>query len=90
MTTKQKTRTEKFEGVVLSDRNTLAQLLAAKKLYDLNDVAPIVDRCVRYLRRLCADKKVDHHKLLGRYYMTPAETAALLVRVPKELTTPAE
>jgi len=80
---KTKTRTENFEGIVLSDRNTLAQLLAEHKLYDLKDVAPIVDRCVRYLRRLCAEKKVDHHKLLGRYYMTPAETAALLTRVPK-------
>ncbi len=79
-----KKRIENFEGVVLSDRTTLAQLLAAKKLYDMDGVAKITDLCVRYLRRLCAERKVDHHKLLGRYYMTPAEAAALLVRVPKE------
>jgi len=84
--TKKKIRTENFEGIVLSDRNTLAQLLADKKLYDLDGVAEIADLCVRYLRRLCAGKKVDHHKLLGRYYMTPEETAALLVRVPKNAT----
>ncbi len=78
-----KNRTENYEGIILSDRNTLASLLKAKKLYDMDGVAEITDLCVRYLRRLCAERKVDHHKLLGRYYMTPAECAALLVRVPK-------
>lgn len=77
-------RTESFEGIILSDRNTLASLLKAKKLYDLEGVAVITDLCVRYLRRLCALRKVDHHKLLGRYYMTPAETAALLTPVKKK------
>ena len=79
-----KKRAENFEGVVLSDRNTLARLLKEKKIYDLDGVANIVDLCVRYLRRLCAARAVDHHKLLGRYYMTPDECAALLVRVPKK------
>lgn len=76
-----KTRTENFEGIVLSDRNTLAQLLKEKKIYDMDGVSAIVDLCVRYLRRLCHLRKVDHHKLLGRYYMTPAEVASLLTPV---------
>lgn len=71
-------RKSEIEGIILSDRATIAQLLKEKKIYDMDSVAKIVDLCVRYLRRLCHEGKVDHHKLLGRYYMTPAEVAALL------------
>ena len=86
MSAKMKKRIENFEGVVLSDRNTLAQLLETNQLYDMDGVAEITDLCVRYLRRLCASRAVGHHKLLGRYNMTRAECAALLVRVPKTTT----
>jgi hypothetical protein len=51
------------------------------KLYDMDDVAEISGLHVRYVRQLCRENKVDHHKLLGRYYMTPAEAAALLTPV---------
>ena len=72
------TRLTVVDGYFISDRNTLAHLLRSKKLYDMEGVAEITGLCVRYLRRLCSEGKVDHHKLLGRYYMTPVETAALL------------
>lgn len=82
---KKKTRVEHFEnedGVVLLDsRNTVERLLKEKKLYDMDGVSEITGLCVRYLRRLCHLEKVDHHKLLGRYYMTPAEVANLLTPV---------
>ena len=81
-----KKRTENYEGLTLSSRNTLEKLLIEEKIYNMDGVANITGLCVRYLRRLCAESKVDHHKLLGRYYMTPAECAALLVRVPKTTT----
>lgn len=71
-------RKNEVNGVVLSDRDTLYKLIAAKQLYDLETVAEIAGYCVRYLRRLCHEGKIDHHKLLGRYYMTPAEVTALL------------
>lgn len=69
------------DGVLLDDRRTLEQLLKEKKLYDLESAAKIVGLCVRWLRRLCHDEKIGHHKLLGRYYMTPAEVAALLAPI---------
>ena len=78
---KTKTRTEDFEGAILSGRSTLARLLADKKIYDMPGAAKITGLCVRYLRRLCHEGKIGHHKLLGRYYMTPAEVAALLTPV---------
>lgn len=84
-----KKRTESYSdenGVALSDRNTLAHLLKTKKIYDMDGVAEITGLCVRYLRQLCHKGKVDHHKLLGRYYMTPAEAAALLTPVKKLAT----
>lgn len=83
MSSKKKIRAEDFNGVVLSDRNTLKNLLITRQLYDMEGVAKITDLCVRYLRSLCAEKKVDHHKLLGRYYMTPRECADLLTPVKK-------
>ena len=76
-------RTENFDGVVLSDRNTLARLLREKRLYDVDGIVEITGYCVRYVRQLCRQKKVDHHKLLGRYYMTPDEVADLLTPVKK-------
>lgn len=82
-----KKRIENFKGVQLTQRTNLQFLLQTKQLYDMDGVHEITGLCVRYLRRLCAGKKVGHHKLLGRYYMTPAEAAALLVRVPKEPAT---
>lgn len=77
------TRKTDLDGVELNDRDTLERLLKDKKIYDLDGVSKIADRCVRYLRRLCHEGKVDHHKLLGRYYMTPNEVAALLTPVKK-------
>jgi hypothetical protein len=84
MKTEPKKQATDLDGVQLSDRNTLAQLLKDEKLHDLGGVAKITGLCVRYLRRLCHEGKVDHHRLLGRYYMTPAEAAALLRPVAKK------
>lgn len=64
--------------VILDDRNTVARLLKRRALYDMKGVSEIVDRCPRWLRRLCHDKKIEHLKLLGRYYMTPGQVAALI------------
>ena len=72
------------EGVKLGDRATLDSLLKTKKLYDVDGIAEITGFCVRYVRQLCRTGRVSHHKLLGRYYMTPAEVAALLTPVPKK------
>ena len=74
-------RTTTLDGIELTDRNTLSKLLKAKKIYTLDKVAEIVDRCPRYLRKLCHAGVVDHHKLLGRYYMTPVEVANLMTPV---------
>lgn len=71
-----------FDGVVLDSRNTIAQLLKSKRLFDMNAVAKITTYDVRYLRRLCAAKKVDCYKFLGRYFMTPAQIGDLLVLSP--------
>lgn len=70
-----------LDGIILNDRNTLDQLLVEKKLYDMKSAARIVGFHYRYLRRLCHARKVDHHKLLGHYYMTPVEVAALLTPI---------
>ena len=78
------TRTTTYDGVVLTDRNTLAVLLKGKKIYDTEGIARITGYHVRYIRRLCANKTVDHHELLGRYYMTPDEVARLLHPVKGE------
>lgn len=69
------------EIVHLDGRATIAELLKAKKLYDLDGVSNITGLCVRYLRRLCHGehgKRIAHHRLLGRYYMTPVQVADLL------------
>lgn len=71
-------RTEEFESVKITSRTTLRILLAQRKLYDLAGAAKQAGLCVRYLRQLCHTRKIDHHRLLGRYYMTPVEVAALL------------
>lgn len=69
------------ETLLLDGRATLAQLLKEKKLYDLEGVSKITGLCVRYLRRLChgeRGRRIAHVRLLGRYYMTPAQVAELL------------
>lgn len=78
-----KSKPQEFEGVTLSDRTTLADLIKQGKLHDLDKVAEITGLCVRYLRRLChgsRGKKLPHYKLLGRYYMTPEQVSALLTK----------
>ncbi len=74
-------RNKTLNGVTLSERTGITELLRARKIYDMAAAAKITGRCVRWLRRLCHEGKVDHHKLLGRYYMTPQEVAALLTPV---------
>ncbi len=69
------------ETIMLDGRATIAQLLKDKKLYDLEGAAEITGLCVRYLRRLChgeRGRRIAHHRLLGRYYMTPQQVAALI------------
>lgn len=78
----QKTRHRKIEGKEVAKRVDLA----GKELHDLQAVAKMTGYCVRYLRQLCHRRKVDHHKLLGRYYMTPEEVAALVTPVKAEGT----
>lgn len=62
---------------------SIAARVKRKQLYDMAGVADVTGLCVRWLRRLCREGKVDHHKMLGRYYMTPREVADLLVPVKK-------
>lgn len=82
MKAKSKTRHRKIEG-----RDVVKRVdLAGKELHDLQAVAKMTGYCVRYLRQLCHRRKVDHHKLLGRYYMTPEEVAALVTPVKAEGT----
>lgn len=71
-------RKEDFEGVELTEQSTLDQLLKKKKLYDVVATAKIVGMNPRYIRRLCHAGAIDHHRLLGRYYLTPVEVANLL------------
>lgn len=85
MTTKSHTpykpKAFEFEGITFDGRDTLAQLLKDKRIYDLNRVSRITGLCVRYLRRLChgeRGRRIAHIRLLGRYYMTPAQVAELL------------
>ena len=70
------------ETLMLDGRATIAELLKKKKIYDLDGVSEITGLCVRYLRRLChgepKGRRIAHHRLLGRYYMTPQQVAALL------------
>jgi len=80
-----KPRALDVDGVILGDRHTLARLLRVKRIYDMADAASIAGLCVRYLRHLCHQEKIAHHKLLGRYYMTPAEIAALLTPVKAKI-----
>ena len=71
------------EGVELTHRSTLDSLLLSKKLYDMEGVSKITGYCVRYLRRLCHSKKIDHHRFLGRYYLTLPQIQSLLRPVKK-------
>ena len=80
-------RREEFLGVKLTNRNTLDTLVKQNRLYPLEKVSEITTYGVRYLRRLCHAKKIDHHRFLGRYYMTPAEVSALLQPVKKNTVT---
>ena len=68
---------------MLNRRNTLDKLLSGKKLFDIRASARITGYCERYVRQLCREKKINHQRILGRYYMTPADIADLLTPVVK-------
>lgn len=74
----------KKNEVVLTEKNNFEKLLKEKALFDMKQVAKITGYNYRYLRILCAGQKVDHHKFLGRYYMSPHEVASLLQPVKKK------
>ena len=64
--------------LTIDGTKTVRAMLAARQLYNLRGVAKATGYCVTYLRRLCHVRAVAHHRLLGRYYMTPAEVSALI------------
>lgn len=77
--------TKRIRSTTVDDKKVetmveLYYLIEQGKLFDLQEVARMVPggRCVRYLRRLCHAELVDHHKILGRYYMTREEIGALV------------
>ena len=70
--------------VKIENRENVNELLKRFALYDMKGAARITHYNVRYLRRLCHNKKVDHQRILGRYYMTAEDVAKLICPVAKE------
>jgi hypothetical protein len=69
-------------ALTLNRKTTLPSLRKGRFLHDLDEAATITGLCARYVRQLCRERKIEHYKIQGRYYISAAQVAAMLKRVP--------